>query len=184
MRYHFNNFILDTAKFALYNGDRKVDFEPQVLKLLGYLIEYRDRVVSRTELLSKVFGRRIVTDNALTVRIGTVRRAVDDSSKSQSVIATVHGGGYQFVANVKVTSHVSAQFERATPVESEASDMSAISVAQPTIAVLPFEVLGTGESDSIITRGLVHDVMTRIARSRTMYVTARGTSFQFPQWRA
>ena len=178
MQYRFGGFVLDTAKFALYNDERKVEVEPQVLKLLGYLIENRDRVVARTELLDKVFGRRIVTDNALTVRIRAARKAVNDSARTQSVIATIQGGGYQFVAEVKITSHVSSQFEHAK--ESAAAGSSRMSVAQPTIAVLPFEVLSTEESDAIIARGLVHDVMTRIARSRTMYVIARGTAFQFP----
>ena len=60
MQYRFGSFALDTAQYALYNDGQKVDLEPQVLKLLEYLIENRDRVVSRTELLDKVFGRRIV----------------------------------------------------------------------------------------------------------------------------
>ena len=179
MRYRFGKFVLDTAKFALYDDGNKVDVEPQVLKLLNYLIENRDRVVSRTELLDKVFGRRIVTDNALTVRIRTVRQAVGDSAKEQSVIATVQGGGYRFVPAVEVTSHVSSRLEEASAEPGTSAD-SSFSVAQPTIAVLPFEFLGTEESDSIIARGLVHDVMTRIARSRTMFVIARGSAFQFP----
>lgn len=100
--------MLDTARFALENDDRKVDVEPQVLKLLQYLIENRDRVVSRTELLDKVFGRRIVTDNALTVRIRAARQAVGDTANAQSVIATIQGGGYRFVASV------AGRYERVT----------------------------------------------------------------------
>lgn len=180
MQYRFGSFVLDTARFALDNDDRKVDVEPQVLKLLKYLIENRDRVVSRTELLDKVFGRRIVTDNALTVRIRAARQAVGDTARAQSVIATIQGGGYRFIANVEVASHVSSQFDRSADADSAASNLSPLSATQPTIAVLPFEVLGTGEADSIIARGLVHDVMTRIARSRTMFVIARGSAFQFP----
>lgn len=172
--------MLDTAQFSLLSDDEKVDIEPQVLKLLEYLIENRDRVVSRDEIINKIFGRRIVTDNALTVRIRSARQAVGDTAKQQSIIATIQGGGYQFVADVETASHVSSQFDRATETHSASPDHSPASVEQPTIAVLPFEVLGTSESDSIIARGLVHDIMTRIARSRTMFVIARGTAFQFP----
>jgi TolB-like protein/Tfp pilus assembly protein PilF len=180
MQYRFGSFALDTAQYALYNDGQKVDLEPQVLKLLEYLIENRDRVVSRTELLDKVFGRRIVTDNALTVRIRAARQAVGDTAKAQSVIKTIQGGGYQFIVDVEATSHVSSQFERAREANPATSSLSSLSAVQPTIAVLPFEVLGSGEADSIIARGLVHDVMTRIARTRTMFVIARGTAFQFP----
>ena len=180
MQYHFGNFVLDTAQYALFDDGHKVDLEPQVLRLLGYLIENRDRVVPRSELLDKVFGRRIVTDNALTVRISAARLAVGDSAKEQAVVATIHGGGYRFIASVEARSHVSSRLDQSTESDDTPSDLPPLSVAQPTIAVLPFEVLGTGEADAIIARGLVHDVMTRIARSRTMFVIARGTAFQFP----
>ena len=58
MQYRFDKFVLDTALFALLADGRTVEIEPQVLKLLEYLIGNRDRVVSRDELLDKVFGRR------------------------------------------------------------------------------------------------------------------------------
>lgn len=180
MQYRFESYVLDTAQFSLYNDGQKVDVEPQVLKLLEYLIANRDRVVSRFELLDKVFGRRIVTDNALTVRIRAVRQAVGDTAKAQVIIATILGGGYKFIAGVETTSHVSSQFNPSTEAAAASSGRPSLSVAQPTIAVLPFEVLGSGKADSIIARGLVHDVITRIARSRTMFVIARGTAFQFP----
>jgi TolB-like protein len=180
MQYRFGKCILDTAQFALFDGGCKVDVEPQVLKLLEYLIENRDRVVSRFELLDKVFGRRVVTDNALTVRIRAARTAVSDSATEQNIIATVQGGGYRFVASVNATSHVTAQFERRPEAESNVSGgMRHLATAEPAVAILPFEVIGDGQGDATIARGLVHDVTTRVARSRTMLVTARGTSFQF-----
>ena len=179
MQYRFDKYVLDTAQFALFIDGRKIDVEPQVLKLLEHLIENRDRVVSRDELLDKVFGRRGVTDNALTVRIRAARNAVGDSAKKQKVIATVQGGGYRFVAAVEVTSHITAQHEKTRARSDGASGLDNFSTAEPTVAVLPFEVLGDGEADATIARGLVHDVTTRVARSRTMFVIARGTAFQF-----
>jgi TolB-like protein/Tfp pilus assembly protein PilF len=179
MQYRFDKFVLDTALFALLADGRTVEIEPQVLKLLEYLIENRDRVVSRDELLDKVFGRRFVTDNALTVRIRAARSAVGDSAKAQKVIATVQGGGYRFVSNVVVMSHVEAQREQTASAGEAGADRSDLSTAEPTVAVLPFEVIGDAEGDTTIARGLVHDVTTRVARSRTMFVIARGTAFQF-----
>ena len=154
MQYRFGAFVLDTAQFAVYRNGRKVDVEPRVFRLLEYLIVNRDRVIPRAELLDKVFGRRIVTDNALTVRVRAARRTVGDSAKTQAVIATIQGGGYRFVANVVTTPHVASQFDPVTKAKDATSKLSPLSVAQPTIAVLPFEVLGTGEADSIIARDL------------------------------
>jgi len=188
MQYRFHRFCLDTAHFALYDDGKKVDLEPQVLRLLQYLIENRDRVVSRTELLDKVFGRHIVSDNALTVRIRTARQSVGDTARSQKVIATIQGSGYRFVADVDTRAHTSFSRQPSVPSGSPLNEVDErgqsipdhLFTARPSIAVLPFEVIGGGESDSVIARGLVHDITTRIARSRAMLVIARGTSFQFP----
>jgi hypothetical protein len=65
MEYRFRNCALDTARFALCRDGHVIDVEPQVVKLLKYLIENRDRVVPRSELLERMFGRCVVTDNAL-----------------------------------------------------------------------------------------------------------------------
>lgn len=180
MQFRFDTFVLDTAQFALFDCGRKVAVEPKAFKLLEYLIENHDRVVSRSELLDKVFGRRVVTDNALTVRIREVRMAVGDSAKEQKIISTVQGGGYRFVAKVNTVSHAAANLNVAVQEENAvAPDLPDLSTDGPTVAILPFEVIGDDERDAIVARGLVHDVTTRVARSRTMFVTARGTAFQF-----
>lgn len=179
MEYRFRNCVLDTARFALSRDGQVIDVEPQVLKLLEYLIENRDRVVPRSELLERMFGRRVVTDNALTVRIGAARRATFDSARLQEVIATVQGGGYRFVADVETRAAVSFQGDPARRGEGTGPTLSLLRTTRPSIAVLPFEVIGAGETDDVIARGLVHDVTTRVARSKTMFVIARGTAFQF-----
>lgn len=178
MQYRFNQCVLDTALFALYRDGEKVDVEPQVLRILEHLITHRDRAVGREELFEAVFGNRIVTDNALTVRIRAARAAVGDSATEQRVIATVTGVGYHFVADVEVVSHAAARAaEGASAIPAPESLLAGDAAAGPAVAVLPFEVIGDG--DAVIARGLVHDVTTRIARSRTMYVIARGTAFQY-----
>lgn len=180
MQYRFHNCVLDLAEFALYRDGDRVDLEPQVFRLLQYLLEHRDRVVPRGEIFDKVFAGRVVTDNALTVRIRAARAAVGDDAKTQQIIETVTGGGYRFVAPAEAVSHVAARSrndsDRAS--EDELLLSSGLS-AEPTVVVLPFEVLGDDDLHKIIARGLVHDVTTRIARSRTMLVIDRGTAFQF-----
>lgn len=185
MQYRFGTSLVDTARFELYRDGKKVDLEPQVLKFLIYLIENRDRVVPRDELLDKLFGRRIVTDNAVTVRIRAARKAVGDTAIAQSIIATIQGKGYRFVASIETSAVLSlresaahAGAEAWTPSDAPGSSASLIS-AQPAIAVLPFQVMGGGEDEATIARGLTHDVITHVARSRTMLVIARGTAFQY-----
>ena len=187
MLYQFGEHELDTARFALSRCGQAVAVEPQSLRLLKYLIENRDRVVSRRELHNVLSGNRVVSDNALSACVRSARRAVDDDGQRQGIVRTVQGAGYQFVAPLAIAPHADAgtsidaagiSGEKQSPTVDEDLARGA-GAAQPSIVVLPFETLGGGESTQIIARGLVHDIITRIARSRSMFIIARGTAFQF-----
>ena len=77
--------------------------EPQVLEVLCYLVEHRERMVPKTELLDKIWGDRFVSDSALTSRIKSARRAIGDNGRDQRLIRTVHGRGFRFVADTFVS---------------------------------------------------------------------------------
>ncbi len=98
MIYRFNHYSLDTTLFCLLADGKPVAVEPQVFNLLEYLIVNRERVVTRDELLQNLWKGKIVTDAALGVRLKDARKAVGDNGREQSVIKTVHGRGYQFIA--------------------------------------------------------------------------------------
>ena len=117
MIYSFGAFDLDTNVFELRRAGAPVAMEPQVFSVLTYLIEHRDRVVTKNELLDNVWGDRFVSESALTTRIKAARRAVGDDGAQQGVIKTVHGRGYRFVAAVRDNGTSAAQGRR-TPVES------------------------------------------------------------------
>jgi pimeloyl-ACP methyl ester carboxylesterase/DNA-binding winged helix-turn-helix (wHTH) protein len=121
VRYAFAGFTLDPERFALRRGDEIVHVEPQVFDVLAYLVEQRDRVVKKTELLDAIWGDRFVSESALTSRIKAARKAVGDDGTAQTVIRTVHGRGYQFVAEVSpepspTDSSPSSPAESPTPV--------------------------------------------------------------------
>ena len=69
MQFHFDSHVLDTDTRELRRGRESIAVEPQVLDLLVYLVENRDRVVSKDDLIASVWGGRIVSDAALTSRI-------------------------------------------------------------------------------------------------------------------
>lgn len=101
VRYAFDPFELDTSTLELRRGGEPVSVEPQVFELLAYLIENRDRVLSKDDLIAAVWGGRIVSDAAIASRIRLARRAVDDDGARQAVIKTVHGKGFRFVGALK-----------------------------------------------------------------------------------
>jgi pimeloyl-ACP methyl ester carboxylesterase len=101
VQYSFADVVIDTDRFAIECGAGPLQVQPQVFDVLVHLIEHRDRVVSKEDLLDAVWGDQFVSESALTTRIKEARRAVGDDGAAQAVIRTVHGRGYQFVADVE-----------------------------------------------------------------------------------
>lgn len=103
MIYEFGSYELDTRVFELRHAGSVCAIEPQVFDVLAYLAEHRDRVISKEELLEKLWPDRFVSETTLTSRLKAARRAVGDDGKAQSVIRTLHGRGYRFVAGVRIS---------------------------------------------------------------------------------
>ena len=101
MLYLFDEFELDTRKVELRQGGIVVPLEPQVFALLLLLVENSERMVSKDEIVEKIWDRRAVSDSAITSRIKFARRALGDDGKSQRFIRTLHGQGFRFVADIK-----------------------------------------------------------------------------------
>ena len=101
MGYRFGDHALDPARRELWHGDDQVALEPQVFDVLLYLIERRERVVPKEELLDEVWGDRFVSESTLSSRIAAARSAVGDDGRRQWAIGTVHARGYRFVAEVE-----------------------------------------------------------------------------------
>src|ERR1700744_5934138 len=84
----------------LSRGRRGVPVEPQVFDLLIYLLQNRDRVVSKDDLFASVWGGRVVSESTLPSRINAARKAVGDSGEAQKLIRTVARKGVRFVGAV------------------------------------------------------------------------------------
>lgn len=106
--YLFGDVVLDTDRYLLERGGTSVAVQPQVFDVLRYLVEHRERVVPKTELLDSVWGDRFVGESALTSRIKSARRLIGDDGVAQSMIRTVHGRGYQWVADISTDDRKSA----------------------------------------------------------------------------
>jgi len=100
MQFLFANHTLDTDRRELHRGSEPIAVEPQVFDLLVYLVQNRDRVVSKDDLIASVWGGRIVSDSTLTSRINAARKAVGDSGEDQKLIRTVARKGLRFVCVV------------------------------------------------------------------------------------
>jgi pimeloyl-ACP methyl ester carboxylesterase/DNA-binding winged helix-turn-helix (wHTH) protein len=100
--YRFGDFELDTRLHELRCDGVQRHVEPQVFDVLSYLFACRDRLVTKEELLEKVWGHRYVAPTTLNSRIKHARQAVGDDGDAQRVIRTVHGLGFRVVTDVEV----------------------------------------------------------------------------------
>ena len=179
MIYRFEDFELEPAKAELRRDGRPVAIEPQVFALLLLLIENRERLVSRDEILERVWDGRVLSDSVVASRVKSARRALGDDGTSQRSIRTIHGRGFRFVADVQegAAARTALRIEAAdggppSPVRSEAE-------GRPSIAVLPFRLIGAGEPHATIADALPDELIAELARLRWLFVIARGSSFRF-----
>jgi DNA-binding winged helix-turn-helix (wHTH) protein len=100
MRYLFNDLEMNTASMELRRGGRALAVEPQVFDLLRVLIQNRERVVTRDDLIASVWGGRIVSETTISARINAARKLVGDTGARQDVIKTIARRGFRFVASI------------------------------------------------------------------------------------
>jgi TolB-like protein len=158
--------------------------EPQVFALLVHLVENRDRVVSRDDILAAVWHGRIVSEAALSSRVKAARQAIGDDGQAQRLIRTIHKRGFRFVGDVEMPERPrdpSTVALDATPLAAQETvlprrDLPLASASEPSIAILPFHTIGEG---GVLAKGLTHDLITRLGRTRWLFVIARGSAFRF-----
>jgi TolB-like protein len=170
VRYLFDDFALDPDRRELFRGLVPVDLEPQVFDLLLFLIQSREHVVSRDELIAQVGRGRNVSDSALSTRINAVRAKLGDSGEVQRLIKTLPRRGVRFVGLVR-EDHTTAQHEP--------SKRSAATVEKPSIAVMPFTNLSSDPEQEYFSDGVVEDLITALSRNRAFFVVARNSSFTY-----
>ena len=179
MIYCFGPFELDIAKAEFRDGGEPRAVEPQVFALLAFLVEHRDRLVTRNEIFENLWDGRIVTDSALSSRIKSARKLLGDDGRSQRYIRTVHGKGLRFVAEVSLRPEpVLAATARVSGGDEPAGPAPEGQPPRPSIAVLPFRALGASKHAATIAEGLPHELITELARLRWLFVVARGSSFR------
>ena len=107
--YEFGPFCLDGNKKLLWRDGEPVALTPKVLDTLLSLIELRDRVVTKDELLERVWGGTVVEEGGLARNISILRKALGEKPDQHTYIVTVPGKGYRFVADVREAAGTGAR---------------------------------------------------------------------------
>src|SRR5207245_3933853 len=101
MQYRFGAYCFEPARYDLRHAGQPVALRPQACELLAYLLQHRDRVVPKEELLAQVWPGQYVGDGVLHACVLAVRTALHDTGRTPSLLHTVRGRGYRFVAPVE-----------------------------------------------------------------------------------
>ncbi|MGE0768749.1 MAG: winged helix-turn-helix domain-containing protein [Hyphomicrobiaceae bacterium] len=165
-----------------------MEVEPKAFDLILLLAERSDRVVTRDELIEVLWQGRVISDAALSTCIKAARRAIGDTGRLQRLIRTYPRRGLRFVGTVATVGRSSAS-QAASPVQAMSTEVAkapnpgaAIELELqegPSIAVLPFELVGSGDDHWGIAHGLARDITTRLGRAHWLFVISRGSAFQF-----
>lgn len=102
MIYRFLDFELDQSRFELRKKGVPIAVQARVLRALAHLIEQRERVVSKDELIDAVWKDVVVSDTALSQVIMLARKALQDDAEQPTLLKTVRGRGFRFTAQVEL----------------------------------------------------------------------------------
>lgn len=98
--YRFGSFRLDPAKHLLLRGQKPVPLMPKAFDTLLVLLENRDRMVGKEELMKLLWPDSFVEEANLAQNVAVLRKALGDSPEEHRYILTVPGRGYRFAAKV------------------------------------------------------------------------------------
>src|SRR5262249_48344945 len=99
--YNFEGIEIDTVRGCLRRNGLEQHLRQQTFQVLIYLLEQRQRLVTKDELIEKIWNGTAVTDNALVQCIADIRKALGDDSRNPRLIKTIPKLGYRFIAQVE-----------------------------------------------------------------------------------
>ena len=167
---YFGDFELDPAAYELRRKGKPVRLEKQPMELLLLLAEHRGRLVSRSEIVARLWGDGVFVDveTGVNTAMRKVRQALGESPESPVFIETVSGKGYRFIySSAKATSISPPPLAKA--------------IHRTMLVVLPFENLSSDPEQEYFSDGLTEETISYLGRinPERMGVIARTTSMAY-----
>jgi len=164
----FGRFRLDLARRELRRDERLVRLGSRALHILCVLAAAGGKVVTKDELMERVWAGVVVEEHNIQVHISALRRALAEDGDGESRIVTVSGRGYRL--------HRAREPRNAG---NTAGEPSAPVAEQPSLAVLPFLNLSGDPEQEYFADGMVEEIITALSRIRWLFVIARNSSFTY-----
>ena len=198
--YQFADCVLNPERRELVYDDQPRHLEPQVFDLLLLLVQAGGRVVTKDEIIDRIWQGRAISDDALTSRIKKVRQAVGDDGRRQSIIRTHPRVGYQFAGTVsgfdpnargqavdadapqtiQLAADMAPQHAPSLPsLPARLDEAAGRSVDRtPSLVVTPFIELGSSVGEAFVD-GLVEEITVALSRASDFVVIARQSAYLY-----
>lgn len=176
MIFHFGDCVLDTQHRELRCGGTLRPVEPQVFDLLQFLIQNRDRVVSRDDIFQSIWRGRFVSESVLSTRLNAARCAIGDNGSEQRLIRTLRRKGIRFVGDVREEKTVS---ETPPPFAAAGRRFTSVVKDAPAVVVLPFVNIGGDAKGEHFADGLTEEIITALSKLGWLFVISRHSSFAY-----
>ena len=161
----FGRFRFDLTRRELYRDSRPVRLGSRALDILCVLASAEGALVTKDELMARVWPGVVVEENNLHFHISSLRKALDADGKGESWIVTVPGRGYRLLRAAEPSAAGKAAAEP--------------SAERPSLAVLPFNNLSGDPEQEYFADGMVEEIITALSRIRWLFVIARNSSFTY-----
>ena len=152
----FGRFRLDLPRRELRRDGQAVRIHRRALGILCTLAEAKGEIVSKDELMARIWPGRIVEEGNLHVHVSALRKVLDEHGEGHSLVVTVPGRGYRLA---DLTGLRSAQLAEG-PLPPQLSLPN-----KPSIAVLPFQNMSGDPEQEYFVDGLVEDIITALSLS-------------------
>src|SRR5262245_41680210 len=158
----FGDYELDIAAYELRCQGRTVKLERRPMDLLILLVENRRQLVSRSEIVDRLWGKDVFVDveTGVNTAISKVRQALRDPADAPSFIETIPGKGYRFVAPVEIVSSACGAPSSLT--------------RRVMLAVLPFENLSGDSERDYFADGLAEETIAALGQIDPEHVSVIG----------
>jgi DNA-binding winged helix-turn-helix (wHTH) protein len=158
----FGPYRLDLTRRELWHGDRPIPLGARAVDILCLLVSARGDVVSKDELMAKIWPGIVVEENNIQVHVSALRKAIAATTDGQAFLMTVPGRGYRFIG-LELADEARSTLLPDQPEHPPLPD-------KPSIAVLPFVNLGGDAEQEYFADGIAEDIITALARFRWFFV--------------
>jgi DNA-binding winged helix-turn-helix (wHTH) protein/tetratricopeptide (TPR) repeat protein len=152
--YEFGPYRLDAGDLCLLRNGQLVPLPPKALEILVLLVTHHGHLLTKEELMRRVWPDAFVEESNLAVSMSKIRKVLRENKRNPKYICTIPGRGYRFIADVRRISEATLD----------------------SILVLPFEAVGEAER---LTDGITESVIYSLSALRNLRIIPASSVLQY-----